>query len=74
MPDHDPRDQREFFSRRMGEELARAEQAENDGLRQLHLSWASAYRRRLEALPGSAALPRNPAGGRGLGSWTTDLG
>jgi hypothetical protein len=73
MPDRDPQDQRAFYSRRMNEELARAEQAENDGLRHLHYSWASAYRRRLEALPGSDA-PQNHAGARGLGSWTTDLG
>lgn len=74
MPDRDPQDQRAFLSRRMREELERAEQAENDGLRQLHLSWASAYRRRLEALPGSGAAPNNSTGARGLGSWTTDLG
>jgi hypothetical protein len=74
MPDCDPQDQREFFTRRMREELERAEQAQNDGLRQLHYSWASAYRRRLERLPGSDAPPKNYAGARGLGSWTTDLG
>lgn len=74
MPDRDPQDQREFFSRRMREELARAEQAENDGLRQLHYSWATAYRRRLDALAGSDTAPKNRTGARGLGSWTTDLG
>ena len=74
MPDRDPQDQREFYHRRMLEELARAEQAENEGLRHLHYSWASQYRRRLESLPGSDTPPKNPAGARGLGSWTTDLG
>jgi hypothetical protein len=56
----------------MTEELARAEQAENDGLRHLHYSWAAQYRRRLEALAGSAVPPKAEA--RGLGSWSTDLG
>jgi hypothetical protein len=74
MPDRDPQDQREFYRRRMLEELGRAERAENDGLRHLHYSWASAYRRKLEALPGSNAPPKHPAGARGLGSWETDLG
>ena len=73
MPDRDPPDQRTFLSRRMREELERAEQAENDGLRQLHLSWANAYRRRLENLLGSDAQ-KNRTDARGLGSWTTDLG
>lgn len=74
MPDRDPQDQSAFLSRRMREELERAEQADNDGLRQLHYNWAEAYRRRLEALPGSPVTPRNRTGARGLGSWTTDLG
>jgi hypothetical protein len=74
MSDRDPQNQREFLTRRLGEELQRAEQADNDGLRQLHLSWASAYRRRLEALPGGPTPPKNRTGARGLGSWTTDLG
>jgi hypothetical protein len=74
MPDRGPQDQRDFYNRRMREELERAEQADSDGLRHLHYSWASEYRRRLEALPGSEAPPKNPAGARGLGSWTTDLG
>ncbi len=74
MPDRDERDQRAFLSRRMREEQERAEQAENEGLRQLHLSWATAYRRRLEGLPGSGVVPKNRSGARGLGSWTTDLG
>lgn len=74
MADRDPQDQREFLSRRMREELERAEQAENDGLRQLHYSWATAYRRRLDALSGSEVRPTNRTGARGLGSWTTDLG
>jgi hypothetical protein len=67
-------DQPEFLARRMREELERAEQADSDGLRQLHLSWASAYRRRLEAMPGAPTRPSNRTGARGLGSWTTDLG
>ncbi|MDB5725617.1 MAG: hypothetical protein JWQ16_2371 [Novosphingobium sp.] len=74
MPGHNPQDQRAFLSRRMGEEQARAEQAENEGLRQLHLSWANAYRRRLESLPGSDVPAQNRTDARGLGSWTTDLG
>jgi hypothetical protein len=74
MPDLDPPDQRAFLSRRMREEQARAEQADNEGLRQLHLSWATAYRRRLEGLPGSGVSSKNRTGARGLGSWTTDLG
>jgi DNA invertase Pin-like site-specific DNA recombinase len=74
MADRDPQDQREFLSRRMREELARAEQAENEGLRQLHYSWATAYRRRLDALAGPGIRPKNRTGARGLGSWTTDLG
>jgi hypothetical protein len=69
-----PEEQREYYARRMTEELARAEQAESDGLRHLHFSWASQYRRRLEALAGSGAAPRHQAEARGLGSWTTDLG
>lgn len=73
MPYRDPQDEREFYGRRMREELERAERAESEGLRHLHYSWASAYRRRLEALPGSLAPPRNAAGARGLGSWATDL-
>lgn len=74
MADRDPQDQREFFARRMREELARAEQAGNEGLRQLHYSWATAYRRRLDALSGAGTPPKNRTGARGLGSWTTDLG
>jgi hypothetical protein len=72
MPGQEPEGQREYYSRRMTEELARAEQAENDGLRHLHYSWAAQYRRRLEALAGSAVPPKAEA--RGLGSWSTDLG
>jgi hypothetical protein len=74
MPDRNPDDQRAFYERRMREELARADRAETDGLRHLHYSWATEYRRRLEGLPGSSAPPKRPAGARGLGSWTTDLG
>lgn len=74
MPGFDPQDQREYYARRMTEELARAGQAENDGLRHLHFSWAREYRRRLEALANSGTSPRHHAGARGLGSWTTDLG
>jgi hypothetical protein len=74
MPDRDPQDQRAFLSRRMREELARAEQAQDDGLRQLHYSWATAYRRRLDALSGPDERAKNRTGARGLGSWTTDLG
>lgn len=74
MPGFDPKEQREYYSRRMTEELARAEQADNDGLRHLHFSWAREYRRRLEALAGSGTPPRHQAEARGLGSWTTDLG
>lgn len=69
-----PEEQREFYSRRMREELARAEQADDDGLRHLHLSWAREYRRRLEVRPDSEAPALHRAGARGLGSWTTDLG
>lgn len=74
MPGLEPEEQRAYYSLRMTEELARAEQAENEGLRHLHFSWAREYRRRLEALPGSTAAPRYRADARGLGSWTTDLG
>lgn len=74
MSGRDPEEQREYYRRRMCEELARAEEADDDGLRHLHYSWATEYRRRLESLPGSAAPPRYPGGARGLGSWTTDLG
>lgn len=74
MPDGDPQDRGAFYRRRMIEELERAERAESDGLRALHYSWASEYRRRLENLPGSPAPRKRPAGARGLGSWTTDLG
>ncbi len=74
MPGRDPQEQREYYRRRMAEELERAEAAEEDGLRHLHYSWASQYRRRLECLPGSDAPPRHAADARGLGSWTTDLG
>jgi hypothetical protein len=70
----EPEEQREYYSRRMTEELARAEQAESDGLRHLHYSWAAQYRRRLQALPGSAMSPGPTAEARGLGSWSTDLG
>jgi hypothetical protein len=69
-----PEEQREFYSRRMREELARAEEAQEEGLRHLHLSWAREYCRRLEAGPGSDAPALHRAGARGLGSWTTDLG
>lgn len=69
----DPEEQREYYARRMAEELARAERAEDSGLRHLHISWADGYRRRLDALPGSGAPPRPRADARGLGSWTTDL-
>lgn len=71
MPGFDPQEQREYYSRRMTEELVRAERAESDGLRHLHFSWAREYRRRLETLAGP---PRHQAEARGLGSWTTDLG
>lgn len=74
MPGLEPEEQREYYARRMAEELARAEQAENDGLRHLHYSWATQYRRRLEALPGSTTPPGRGAAARGLGSWSTDLG
>jgi hypothetical protein len=74
MPDRDPQDEAVFFSRRMREELERAEQAANEGLRQLHYSWAAAYRRRLDDLAGSNGRATDRAGARGLGSWTTDLG
>ncbi|MEO5586617.1 MAG: hypothetical protein ABIQ81_02875 [Novosphingobium sp.] len=74
MPDRDPQEQGEFYARRMREELARAESAENDGLRHLHYSWASAYRRKLEAMAGSETGKADRTGARGLGSWTTDLG
>lgn len=70
----EPEEQREYYMRRMTEELARADRADNDGLRHLHISWAEGYRRRLEALPGSGAPSRHQADARGLGSWTTDLG
>jgi hypothetical protein len=74
MPDTDPEEQREFYERRMREELDRAERAAEDGLRHLHVSWANAYRRRLDRLSGRAATPGPPGEARGLGSWTTDLG
>lgn len=74
MPHLQPDEQREYYLRRMTEELARAEQADNDGLRHLHYSWAAQYRRRLEALPGSIAPAGAKAEARGLGSWSTDLG
>lgn len=76
MPGLELQEQREYYARRMDEELARAEQAEDDGLRHLHYSWANQYRRRLEALAcsGSGAVSRHQADARGLGSWTTDLG
>lgn len=74
MPDRDPQEQRAFYTQRMREELERAEQAESDGLRHLHYSWANEYHRRLEALSGAGAPSRHRAGARGLGSWTTDLG
>ena len=74
MPRLDPEEQRQYYARRMAEELARADQAENSGLRYLHMSWAGEYRRRLDALPGSGAPLRHQADARGLGSWTTDLG
>lgn len=74
MPGFDPEEQREYYSRRMAEELARGDQAASDGLRHLHYSWARQYRRRLEALPGSAGASRPQADARGLGSWATDLG
>lgn len=67
-------EQREYYARRMIEEFGRAEDAENEGLRHLHTSWAREYRRRLEAMPGSGMVPRAQADARGLGSWTTDLG
>lgn len=71
-------EQRDFYSRRMAEELARAERADDDGLRHLHLSWAREYRRRLETFPdgelSAGEARRRRADARGLGSWTTDLG
>lgn len=74
MPARAVEDERDYYARRMIEEFGRAEAAENEGLRHLHISWAREYHRRLEALPGSGAARPNPADARGLGSWTTDLG
>ena len=42
--DHD------FYSRRMSEELDRAEAAQSSDLRKLHYRWADEYRRRLDKL------------------------
>ena len=67
MPGHDPEEQREYYARRMSEELARAEAAADDGMRHLHYSWANHYRRRLDGLPGSSAPPKHPAGARDRG-------
>lgn len=74
MPGCDPEERRAFYRRRMNEEFDRADHAPDEGLRALHHSWATEYRRRLDGLPGSPAPRKRPAGARGLGSWTTDLG
>lgn len=74
MPARPVEEQRDYYARRMIEEFGRAEDAEDDGLRHLHISWAREYRRRMAALPGSGATPHSQAEARGLGSWTTDLG
>jgi len=53
-------DRRAYWETRLAQELERAEQAETDQLRNLHLRWAEMYRQRLR----SPGRPLACTGGR----------
>ena len=58
-------DDRSFYERRLREELARARDDGDAGLRALHRRWAGLYRQRLARLPSRREPDDSPSTTRG---------
>lgn len=59
-------DDRAFYERRLREELARATNEKEAGLRSLHWGWAALYRERLQDLDWLESRPVKASKGRTL--------